>query len=348
LVIIGRIINREGDELKFTRCKENPIITPGKYDWRAVTVFNPAVIYENDKFYLYERAGGNLRPFKCYIGLLESEDGVHFTHVKDKPVLTPDMFGFPYGSIQDPRIVKLDDLYYITYALRPCAMSYHPTGLGVPDSTIPEYPEGWGKPEHYLTRSGIAVSEDLINFKQLCYTTPLDINDRDNILFPEKVNGKYVLLRRPEEYIGEKYNTNVPGIWICYSDNLIDWSEPKLIAVPEQEWECAKIGGATPPLRTEKGWLTLYHGVDRDRVYRVGAMLLDLENPEKVVARAKNFVMEPEEYYEKFGLFIPNVVFPTGNIIKDGLLYIYYGCADTSISLATVPVEELLEYILKG
>lgn len=333
--------------MKITRCPKNPIVTPGKYDWRKITVFNPAVILENGKFYMYERTGGNLRPFKCYIGLLESDDGINFTHVKDEPVLTPDMFGFPYGSVQDPRIVKIDGLYYMTYALRPCAMSYSPTGLGVPDSFITEYPDGWGKPEHYLTRSGIVVSDDLINFRQVCYTTPLDINDRDNVLFPEKINGRFALLRRPEEYIGPEYGTDKPSIWITYSDDLLEWSEPELVAVPENEWEGKKIGASTPPIKTPKGWLTLYHGVDAENVYRVGAMLLDLENPAKVIARAKSFIMEPEEYYEKFGLFIPNVIFPTANVVKDGIVYIYYGCTDTSIGLATVPLEELVDFVLR-
>ncbi len=331
--------------MRIERCKENPIITPGKYEWRKITVFNPAVIYEKGKFYLYERTGGKLRPFKCYIGLLTSDDGIHFTHVGDEPVITPDMLGFPYGSVQDPRIVKIEGRFYLTYALRPCAMSYYPTGLGVPDRSIPEYPGGWGKPEHYLTRSGIMVSDDLVNFRQVGYTTPLDIDDRDNLLFPEKIGGKYVLLRRPEQYIGEGYGTQVPSIWIAWSEDLVNWSEPKLVAVPKAEWECVKIGAAAPPVKTPDGWLLLYHGVDRQNVYRVGAMLLDLEKPEKVLARPQGFIMEPEEYYEKFGLFIPNVVFPTAAVEKDGILHIYYGCCDTSISLAAVPTEELLEFV---
>lgn len=334
--------------LQIKRCPENPIVVPGKYDWRKVTVFNPGVVYENGKFLLYERTAGRLRPFKCYIGLMESEDGIHFRHVTEKPVLSPEMLGFPFGSVQDPRVVKLDGLYYMTYALRPCSFGYSPTGVGVPESVKPVYPEEWEKPENYLTRSGIAVSEDGVHFRQLAYTTPLDINDRDNILFPEKINGKYALLRRPEEYIGDKYGTARPGMWISYSEDLIRWEEPRLIAVPEQEWEWKKIGGATPPIRTERGWLTLYHGVDRENVYRAGAMLLALDNPEKVLARTRQPILEPVEYYERFGLFIPNVVFPTGNIVKDGLLYIYYGCCDTAIGLATVGLNELLDHIEAG
>jgi len=332
--------------MKITRCNENPIITPGKYDWRKAAVFNPAVIIENNRFYLYERAGGSLNPFKCVIGLLESDDGIHFTHVIEAPVIAPEMFSFPYGSVQDPRIVKIEGLYYLTYAIRPCSMSYSPTGVGIPDSYKPSYPDGWGTAEHYLTRSGIAVSEDLAHFEHLCYTTPLGINDRDNILFPEKIHGRFVLLRRPEEFIGQAYNTDVPAMWITYSDNFLDWSEPKLLIKPEAEWECKKVGGCTPPIKTDMGWLVLYHGVDRNNIYRVGAMLLDLEYPETVIARGHTFIMEPEAYYERFGLFIPNVVFPTGAAVKDGLLYIYYGCADTAISLATVPVTELLDFVL--
>ncbi|MBB3125488.1 putative GH43/DUF377 family glycosyl hydrolase [Paenibacillus rhizosphaerae] len=335
--------------MKITRCESNPIVVPGMYDWRRVTVFNPAVIYENGKFFMIERTAGSLNPFQCYFGLLESEDGVHFSHVLDRPVIHPGQFGFPHGSIQDPRMVKIDDTYYLNYALRPCSMSYHPTGLGVPESFKPAYPDGWGEDAgDWLTRSSIAVSKDLIHWEFLCDTTPLNINDRDNILFPEKVNGKYVLLRRPEEFVGEEYGTDKPAMWITYSDNLTEWEEPRLLADSEQEWEIKKIGGATPPVRTDRGWLTLYHGVDRHNVYRAGAMLLDLDNPEIIIARSKKWIMEPEMYYEKFGLFIPDVIFPTANVVKDDLLYIYYGCTDTSIGLATVPLKDLVDFVLEN
>jgi predicted GH43/DUF377 family glycosyl hydrolase len=126
----------------------------------------------------------------------------------------------------------------------------------------------------------------------------------------------------------------------------MDWNNPKLLSVAENEWEGQKIGAAATPLRTDKGWLLLYHGADKNSVYKVGAMLLDIKQPEKIIARTKNSIMEPEEYYEKFGLVIPNVVFPTANLIKDNLVYIYYGCCDTAISLATVPVDDLVEHIL--
>jgi len=150
-------------------------------------------------------------------------------------------------------------------------------------------------------------------------------------------------------YVGENYGTDRFGIWISYSGDLRVWSAPKLVAVAENEiWEGTKIGAAATPLKTEAGWLVLYHGVDEKSIYRVGALMLDLNDPTKVIARTKKFIMEPKEYYERFGLVIPNVVFPTANVVKDGLVYIYYGCCDTCISLATVPLDELVKHVLKG
>jgi len=338
--------------LRFTRCPDNPIVQPGLYKWRMAAVFNPGVIYDDGKFFMYERAAGGLRPFHCYIGMLESEDGVRFRHVKDEPVFTPEMAGSPYGSIQDPRVVKIDDTYYMTFAFRPYAWSYHPTGLGVPECSAADFPGFSGRPEDNQSRSGIAVSKDRVHWEFLCWATPLELDDRDVILFPEKIGGRFALLRRPLQYVGPEYGTELPGIWICFSEDLRNWSQPELLARPEQKWEGGRIGGSTPPIRTEKGWLVLYHGVEdeypptRRVVYRMGAMILDLQNPRKVIARTRKFIMEPETYYEKFGLYIPNVIFPTGSVVRDELLYLYYGVCDTAIALATVPLEELLEHIL--
>ena len=128
----------------------------------------------------------------------------------------------------------------------------------------------------------------------------------------------------------------------------MSWSDPKLLAVAENpSWEGTKIGAAASPLKTDLGWLLLYHGVDKSSVYRVGAMMLDLKDPGRVIGRTSSPIMEPREYYERCGLVIPNVVFPTANVLKDGLVYIYYGCCDTSIGLATVPLDELVEHTMR-
>jgi predicted GH43/DUF377 family glycosyl hydrolase len=330
------------------RHKKNPIVIPGTDHWRKVVTFNPGAIYDNGKFYMYERAAGSLRPFRTHIGLLESTDGITFTQVGKEPIFTSEMIGFPEGSVQDARVVKIDDLFYMTYAMQPYGFDCYPTGEGEPDYDTSKYPNWKNRAYPMITQSGIAVSKDAIHFKHLSYTSSEDIDDRDHILFPGKINGSFILLRRPMEFVGDKYGTTQPGIWISKSKDLNYWTEPELLATSKQEWEGNRIGAAASPLKTERGWLLLYHGVDLNSVYRVGAMLLDLENPLKIIARTSHFIMEPEEYYERFGLVIPNVIFPTSIINRDGIAFIYYGCCDSNIALATVPVEELIDYILTG
>lgn len=357
----------------FTRCPENPIVVPGRYPWRMAVTFNPGVIYEDGRFYLFERCAGQLRPFICTIGLLVSDDGIHFEQVGDHPVFrpedcgTPQQPGSPYGSVQDPRVVKIDGLYYLTFAYRPYAWSSHPTGIGVPDSHESEFPGvkrapndtfsagssnvQAGRPDN-LTRSGIAVSNDLHEWRFHSWVSAPDIDDRDVILFPEKIHGRFVVLRRPLQWVGPRYGVTGPSIWLSESVNLQDWSDPKLVARAEFPWEDNRIGGSTPPIKTEHGWLVLFHGVQtvdasiKRVVYRVGAMMLDLEDPSQVIARPSDYVMEPETYYERFGAYIPNVIFPTANVVKDGLVYLYYGCCDTAIALATCPLDELIDWVM--
>jgi len=340
--------------LKITRCPENPIVWPGKLDWRMCNVYKPGALYEDERFFLYERASGSLRPHCCCIGMLESTDGVHFRHVSDQPVFTPEMAGSPCGSVQDPRVVKIGDTCYMTYAFRRYAWSIHPTGLGVPESSQAPFPGFDPAKDRNQTRSGIAASRDRVHWEHLAWATPPDMDDRDCILFPEKIGGRFAMLRRPIGYVGTDtgHSEEHPAIRISFSDDLRAWTEPEVVARPEFRWEDNRIGGSTPPVRTEEGWLVLYHGVEnahpptRRVIYRLGAMLLDLDDPRKVIARAPNFIMEPEAYCENHGLMIPNVIFPTGNVVKDGLLWIYYGVCDTAIALATVPLDDLVAHVL--
>jgi len=336
----------------FERHSENPIVQPGLYEWRQAVVFNPGVIYEDGTFTMYERAAGGLRPFHCYIGALESTDGVHFRHVCDEPVFTPEMVGSKYGSVQDPRVVNIDGTYYMTYAYRPYAWNSYPTGLGVPESSQATVPGFDGDPMKNQTRSGIAVSADRIRWEHHSWATPVELDDRDVILFPERFGGRFAILRRPAQFIGQEYGTDRPGIWLSFSDDLQSWTDPVLIARPEFGWESGRIGGSTPPIRTDEGWLVFYHGVEdihpptRRNVYRLGAMMLDLEDPTKVLARTSDFLMEPRTYYEKYGLYIPNVIFPTAAVVVDGVVHLYYGVCDTAIALATAPLEAVVDRVM--
>ncbi|TWU35053.1 glycoside hydrolase family 130 protein [Novipirellula artificiosorum] len=337
-----------------TRCTENPIVVPGKYPWRMATVFNPAVHYEDGIFTMFERTAGQLRPFICYIGMLQSVDGVHFDHVSDEPIFTPEMAGSRLGSVQDPRIAKIEGVYYMTYAYRPFAWNSHPTGVGVPESFEPQCKGHTGNPADNMTRTGILRSENLRDWKHHSWATPKELDDRDVILFPEKIRGRFAAFRRPLQFVGDGYGTDRPTAWISYSDDLHDWSSPELIDIPRHDWESSRMGMSTPPIKTEQGWLAFHHGVEvedpttRRVVYRLGAMMLDLENPAKVIRRPKRFLMQPETYYEKVGLYIPNVVFPTAAIAIDDSLHLYYGVCDTAIALATVSLSETIEWVMSA
>jgi len=336
----------------FERHPENPIVVPGLYDWRRCITFNAAVAKDADgAFVMLERACGSLHPLRSCIGLLRSDDGVHFKHVVDQPVLTGAMLGFPTGDVQDPRLVRLDGKWLMVFVTGKDSPDCVPTGVGAPHYSHPNLDakamgdEAFGK--FVAVRSGIAVSDDLIRWRHVGWVGPEGLDDRDNIPFPEKIGGRYAMLRRPAAYVGEKYGTRGPGMWISYSDDLKTWDEPALVAGPLFDWEGMKIGGSAPPLRTEAGWLVSYHGVDPSSRYCVGFMLMDLNDPTKVLGRTRKPVMQPETYYERFGLVIPNVVFPCANVVHEGRLYLYYGCCDTSISLATCRLDDLLELVIK-
>ena len=334
--------------MKLKKYQNNPILQPNDNYWENLSVCNPGVWYDDGIFYMLYRAAGNDKDYIIHFGLATSTDGFNFTRVSDEPVMSPKDTGYDEGCIEDPRIVKFHDEYYITYAYRP----FPPGQYWLPgepfEKRYPVAPEAPFMLKNNIACSAMAMTKDFRSFKRLGRITDSRLDDRDVILFPEKINGKFAMLHRPKEWVGEKYGCTDPAIWITYSDDLLEWdNESKLFAKDEYEWE-SKLGGSTPPLRTEKGWLLLYHAVDENKTYKVGAMLLDLGNPEKIIARTKEPVLEPEYDFEKIGIYSKGggCVFPTGNCIVDGTLYVYYGAADKNIGVATCNVNELLDFLL--
>ncbi len=180
--------------------------------------------------------------------------------------------------------------------------------------------------------------------------TQSNLDDRDCVLFPEKIKGKYVLLHRPKQWVGERYGCEFPSIWLTYADDLMVWNGKHHLLIKGRRgtWE-EKVGGSAPPLKTDDGWLMLYHGVEKGGrgYYRVGAVLLDLEDPARIIARSDSWIMEPEHDYEIEG-FYRGCVFPTGNVVVDDTLYVYYGGADKYVCVATCMVEELLDHLKKA
>ena len=334
--------------MKLRKYEGNPILSPNKDNrWESLVTCNPGAWYESGRFYLLYRAAGDDEEHHIFIGLAESDDGFHFSRVSQEPVLSPTENGFDAGTVEDPRIVKFGDEYYMTYAFRP----YPPGQYWKNDyDRVEHIPHSKFAPKclrENVGNTALAVSKNLTDFKKVGRLTDPSLDDRDVILFPEKINGKFYMLHRPKDYVGEKYGTDSPAIWIKSSEDLMDWNvESRLLMKGRQPWE-KKIGGCTPPLRTDEGWLMIYHGVSDDFVYRVGACILDIEHPEKVLYRTRHFIMEPETEFEKNGLYKWGVVFPTGNVIVDGTLYVYYGASDQYCCVATADVAELLDFIKK-
>ena len=331
------------------KCDKNPILSPkAGNSFEELGTLNPACIYEDGYFWLFYRAAANDDKHTISIGLAKSKNGVDFERCFDHPILVPDENGLDCNGVEDPRVIKIDNIYYMTYASRP-----YPTGkYWLPKEQRIEYtPDDLSDtaPEILHTNNSmtfLAISDDLINWKKLGKITDSRHDDRDVFFFPEKINGKFVMFSRSQNRVGKEYGCDKPSIWISYSNDLLEWDNYKLFCTANEKWEGKKIGGSTPPIKTDRGWLFLYHGVeDKPRgEYCVGAMLLDLKNPEKIIARTKEPIMIPEYDYETKGLY-SGCVFPTSAIVVEKTLYVYYGSGDMYCCQATADIDEILDYL---
>ncbi len=335
--------------MKLERFPGNPILSPvPEHPWEDLAVFNPGAWYdaETGEVLLLYRTAESHPEYKCYFGLAKSRDGYHFERVSDQPALDPSGDGFDGATIQDPRIVKMGSWYYITYAAR-----HYPFGqFWGPDEQRYRPP---ARPEDFpvylrknATLSGLLLTQDFREFIRAGVLTDPLLDDRDVILFPERVGGQYVMLHRPLEWVGPGYGTEYPAIWISMADDLLGFRESRLLAKQQFDWEANKIGVNTPPVKTEHGWLILYHAVGTDRFYRLGAMLLDLDDPSIVRYRTRDWLMQPEEPYEIDG-FYRGCVFPGGKVVIGDTLFVYYGAADKVVGLATCCLADLLDTLLE-
>ncbi|UCG07041.1 MAG: glycoside hydrolase family 130 protein [Desulfobacterales bacterium] len=296
----------------FKRYEKNPILCSDDVPYPCNTVFNAAAYKFQNQYLLLLR----IEDLKghSHLTLAHSDDGYQFK-VDSQPWITPsdDPYYEPYErfGVEDPRITLIEDTYYITYT------AYGPFG----------------------PRVGIGSTKDFVSFERISLATEVD--NKDAILFPEKIDGSYAMIDRPGGMGGQ-----MGAIWITYSKDLIHWGRARAILGPAPGWGPSKLGISTPPLKTDRGWFTLYHGVRETasgRLYRIGAMLLDLTDPSRISGYTEHFIFGPEELYERTG-DVPNVVFPCGIILEsDGTLKMYYGAADTCIAVA----EAKLDHILK-
>lgn len=306
----------------------NPILAAKDIPYSANLIFNAGVIKLGEKYrmvfrndYGYENgrfAGTNL-------GVAESDDGIHWTARPEPMVHAEDVRDGEISRIYDPRLTKIDDELFICFAVD--------TKHGI--------------------RGGIGrIIGDFEAIDTISLSTP---DNRNMVLFPEKIDGMYVRLERP--FTVYSRGRDRFDIWISRSPDLKFWGESELLlGVEDVPFANDKIGPAAPPIKTEKGWLTLFHSVDRDesrgkngweatwkKRYCAGVMLLDLKNPSKIIGISKEPLIAPEADYEVCEGFRQNVIFPGGIIAEpDGKVKIYYGAADTVECLAESTIDELI------
>ncbi|MCZ8215340.1 MAG: glycoside hydrolase family 130 protein [Cyclobacteriaceae bacterium] len=241
-----------------------------------------------------------------HLRLVCSDNGVDFF----EPAGYPPIFGADkleaYG-IEDCRVVKIENTFHLTYTQ---VSSY---GVGV----------------------GHIETQDWKTFKRQGMIFPP--HNKDCAIFEEKINGKYYALHRPSSpQLGGNY------IWLAESPDLIHWGKHTCIATSRKNmWDSARVGAGAAPIKTEHGWLEIYHGADGQHRYCLGALLLDLNNPSKVLARSETPIMEPIADYERTGFF-GNVVFTNGHIVEGDTLKLYYGASDEVICMATFSIEEII------
>ena len=344
--------------MKVFRCPYNPIIEPkdvkpSRDDFEVIGVFNAGVARFEDEVILLLRVAerpiskhpdvtltavynvtkgevvikefskGNpdndfsdprliITPAQTYLTsishlrLARSEDGTHF-EVEDTPAISP-VNDYETFGLEDPRISLIDGTYYINY-VGVCA-------LGI--------------------TTCLASTKDFSSFQR--HGVIFCPDNKDVVLFPERLDGKYYALHRPVSALFEKQE-----IWIAESPDLCCWGNHRhLMGLRAGCWDEIKIGASAVPFNINQGWLEVYHGADRTNRYCLGAVLLDSEKPWKVIARTERPIFEPQADYECNGFF-GNVVFSCGLLCEDDKLKIYYGAADTVICYAELPLKETLE-----
>lgn len=298
------------------RYVKNPILTPEDVPYQVSTVHNAAVVKYDGRYIMLFRS--HLHNGRSIIGIAESDDGFHFS-VRCDPWLTPTVEGefaeYEAFGVEDPRICRMNDAYYITYS----AYSAH----GV--------------------RIALAKTHDFRTVKRVALITEADM--RNVVLFPQRFDGRYLRLDRPHGDIAPW------SIWMSSSPDLIHWGEARRLIAPwPYHWDEMKIGPGATPFATSRGWLSIYHGVFNTMngaVYRLGVALHALDDPARILGVADDWILEPEASWERSG-YVPNVVFCCGAVPEDdGMVKIYWGAADTVVCVGTASIEALVDMCLQ-
>lgn len=329
------------------------ILKPTSLPFESRAVLNPAIYQDGRTVHMFYRAVNHLNEsclgYARFLGptKLVARDRVPFINRENI---------YEEKGIEDPRLVKIGETFYLTYvafdgknAITALATSqnlkqFEKKGVISPFIT-------YDKAEDIFRKSTL---KDQYAFFETFYKDKIAYDvllwEKDIFLFPEKIKGKFALVHRilPEIQIlyFKDFNQLTLPFWRQYLRHLSDY-----VLLEKKYWyESRNIGGGAPPIKTKKGWLLIYHGVEetnKKKIYHAGAALLDLKNPQKVIGHLKDPLFSPLESYEKMGE-VSNVVFPTGTAIFGKDLYIYYGCADKRIAVAKVNLNDLIKELLKN
>ncbi len=244
-----------------------------------------------------------------HLRLARSRDGIRF-EIDERPTIMPEGPLETWG-IEDPRITCLDGEYLITYS------AVSDKGVGV----------------------GLIRTTDFRSFRRMGLILPP--TNKDAVIFPERIGGKVMMLHRPVPS-----GIGTPDIWLAESDDLKSWGHHRFVmGVRPGSWESARIGAGCVPIRTENGWLILYHGADEQHRYGMNAALLDARDPARVIARLPEPLMIPEAEYEKEGFF-SDVVFACGAVVDGDLVHMYYGAADEHMGRVTFQLSQLMNVLI--
>jgi predicted GH43/DUF377 family glycosyl hydrolase len=297
------------------RYAQNPILTKADIPYPVETFHNAAVVKHESEYIMLFRS--HLRTGRSVIGLARSPDGLSF-RADPEPFLVPERRG-PFAAyeafgVEDPRCTRVDGEYIITYS------AYSAYGV----------------------RIALAKTKDFKQVEKFSLITEADY--RNVVIFPEKFNGLYARIDRPHSEISPW------SMWISYSPDLRFWGESQLIIRPEPyHWDEMKIGPGAPPIKTDRGWLSIYHGAFQTMdgsVYRLGVALHDLKDPAKMIGVADSWILQPEDPWEITG-YVHNVVFTCGAVAEDnGTVKIYWGGADTVMCVGEANLSDLVAMCL--
>ncbi len=298
-----------------SRHPANPILVPAQMPFECSAVFNCGAVRFRDRVLLLLRSENLERQTEFYVAT--SEDGLTFDVSAEQIKYPMRAIEKQYGAHRfDMRVTPIEGTFYCYHA-------------------------SWINP--FGCCIGLAQTDDFVNFRPVGeLSVP---SNRNAVLFPRKIGGRYARLERPQ---------NVDGsgrMWINFSPDLLYWGEARPLEVPVAAWGTRKNGAGAIPIETPEGWLCIYHATAMTAStenYYLGAMLLDREDPSKVIAAPKKFILQPEMAYECVGQ-VPNVVFTGGAVeMPDGKLNVYYGGADTRVCLAQTTVRRMVEFCLSA